>query len=149
MKRLLILGCSARKKATPGPVMAWHLYDGSAFRVVKAWARKTPSTAGLDVRILSARYGLISSFLVVPTYDERMTAEHARELRDEVRADLQVVCPPGYYDEVFLMMGRDYLEAIGDLGVFGKSRVIVPQGGIGTKLGALKRWLLSGMEVSA
>lgn len=146
MKRLLIIGCSARKNPAPKPVIAWNLYDGPAFQVVKAWSRRTLSIAGFDVRILSARYGLISPLLVIPTYDQRMTQERARELRDEVRADLQMVCPPGYYGEVFLMLGKDYLEAIGPLDVFGKARVIIPPGGIGEKLGALRRWLMEPRE---
>ena len=148
MKRLLILGCSERKVPAPKPVSAWQLYDGPAFQVVKAWSQGLHPVAGLDVRILSARYGLISPLLTIPTYDQRMTPERARELRDEVRADLGVVCPPGYYGEVFLMLGKNYLEAVGPLDVFGGAWVIVPAGGIGEKLGELKRWLHS-MSVPA
>lgn len=148
-RRLLILGCSERKASIEKPVSAWQLYDGPAFQVVKAWSRNAHPIAGLDIRILSARFGLIASWMTIPPYDQRMTSERARELRPEVRADLEVVCPRGHYNEVFLMLGKDYLEAIGPLDVFGGARVVVPEGGIGEKLGALKRWLESVKGVAA
>lgn len=151
MKRLLILGCSATKRPLTGRVPAWNLYDGSAFRVVKSWQREHDLypfwTDDLTILILSAKEGLITPGSLIRNYDQRMSPDTAKKMRPRLRAELALNY--SRFDEVFLMLGKDYLEAIGPLDVFGKGQVIIPPGGIGEKLGALKRWLGSVMEVAA
>jgi len=77
-KYLLILPCSKRKKPV-SKAQALELYDGPFYRVVR---KAKPQN--LDILILSAKYGLISSNESISYYDQMMTAERAEELASEI-----------------------------------------------------------------
>lgn len=137
MPKLLILACSATK--ADFPCRAIDLYDGPAFRTLRAWMRSaTPAELqNLSVWILSAEHGLIPFDNEIEPYDRRMTKERAEELRPSVVEKLAKLVIQLDTLEVFLMMGQTYLEAIGHPTRVGRT----PPGGIGDKLGALSRWL--------
>lgn len=141
--RLLILSCSATK--ADHPARAIDLYDGPAFRTLRAWMRSasTSELQELAVWVLSAEHGLIPFDFELEPYDRRMTIARAGELLGAVRDKLHDLVEEMQPAEAFLMMGREYLAAIGPITpfAFGPAEVEFPEGGIGDKLGELHRWL--------
>jgi hypothetical protein len=161
MKRpLLILACSATKRTGHGPMSAYELYDGPAFRVLRAsgWPH---ASEGPDCRlvILSAEHGLLSPWSRVWDYDRRMDEARAGELSamdvQVVRSALFVTVPWSRHrdsfehlpaSEVFAWGGllyRRVIEKWEEAGVFDAvpGGVTYSHGGIGVQLGQLKRWL--------
>lgn len=137
--RLLILSCSATKRTDPGLLPALHRYDGVAFRVVRTALRKLADDRHPRVCILSAEFGLIESDMLIPWYDRRMDLARAAELQTQVQVALHAVLTPDI-DSVFIALSRAYLPALGDLPT-GPWNVTYAQGGIGQRLGQLRRWL--------
>lgn len=141
MPRLLIMACSATK--ADHPARAIDLYDGPAFRTLRAWMRNVPESEikDLAVWILSAEHGLIPWDCELEPYDRRMTMARAEELRLSVTEKLAALVIQLETSEVFLMMGRVYLHAVGHSTWAGRTPIDAPPGGIGKKLGSLSRWL--------
>src|SRR5947209_9600943 len=73
--RLLILGCSAKKRERRAQAM--DVYDGPIFRVLRKSGGQCPKVL---VWIVSARYGLIEGKQVIEPYEMKMTKRRAREL---------------------------------------------------------------------
>jgi hypothetical protein len=92
--------------------------------------------AALTIRILSARYGMIESYVPIEDYDRQMTQARALEMEPRVLAvRRQLQARP--WASVHISLGRVYWEAFG-LPWPGAS---VAHGGIGERLGQLKAWL--------
>jgi hypothetical protein len=88
-RRLLLLACTATKRADPHPIPAIERYDGPSFRTLRKWRAANPAAAAhLDVLILSARLGLITAGVLIGDYNQRMTRVRAAELRKAVDAAL-------------------------------------------------------------
>lgn len=157
-RRLLILSCSDRKNdvAPDSPqqllsfmttrrarsLAAWEIYAGVAFQVVKRCQREGAFPPDVDIRILSAKYGLITPEREITHYDLRMT----RELAERQQAgNLRLLCEllrRQAYREIFLMMGRTYLQALEPLDEWrGGVKIIHEPAYIGVMLGKLKAWL--------
>lgn len=166
---LLILSCSDTKLPNQEGQMlsAYERYDGPAYRILRKAGYPTVAKGPHPrVRILSAKYGLLSSFAPVPDYNQRMDEERAAELGE--LDDAKVI------QELFLRhrsMRRsfDHFPA-SEIFVFGGAlykRVVrrweerglltdidgVPipvaysSGGIGVQLGQLKRFIYARKEV--
>jgi hypothetical protein len=138
-----VVACSATKQKVAGPVPAWHLYDGVAFRVLNRALRGGTWPLDLDVVILSAKYGLIDPTTVIESYDEVMTEPHAAQLQHGVHRRLnRLICGRGY-QELLIFAGRTYLRAIRLAPVWYPAglEIRVAPGPIGRKLGCLRSWL--------
>jgi uncharacterized protein DUF6884 len=140
--RLLLLGCSRRKRTDGGLLPALERYDGPTFRVVRK-ARRHGIPLPMTL-VLSAEYGLIPAQQPIPAYDRRMDLERAEELAVDVAPVLRRYLR-GFQgqDEVFVCMGKDYLSAL--LPVLGEVELPLTyaNGFIGRQSSLLKRWLLS------
>jgi hypothetical protein len=140
--RLLILSCSQRKRPNPELLPAIERYDGPAFRVLRRFLREKPSER-VDVSILSAKFGLVPHDLPIPDYDMRMTPARARSLRQHVSSEFAHLVDARSYKDVFVLAGRDYLEAF-DPGAFSIARPVnikASRGSLGEKLTELHIWL--------
>ena len=86
-RRLLLLGCSERKRRVRGSVPAIDLYDGPHFRSLRRlqMAGSIPS----DVIILSAKYGLLRPQDLIHDYDRRLNPECDGALVSKIRRQLQ------------------------------------------------------------
>ncbi|MDH5579869.1 MAG: hypothetical protein OEZ09_15580 [Betaproteobacteria bacterium] len=149
MSRAAIIACSATKVHQSGAsAPAWCVYDGPAWRTLRAWWRHHPVAHALGeptVLALSAEYGLISASARIAHYDRRMTPARVEILAtDDARE-----------------RAAELLAGVDDLVVFGAAlyvdlaRRLIPDrirwrragasesraGGIGHQLGALRRWL--------
>ncbi len=136
---LLILACSDRKRRVGGKVPAIHLYDGVNFRVLKARLADRGWPAGLQIKILSAKYGLIDATELIEHYDQRMVPDVARRINLRTIAALaKIPCP----SSIFVNLGGDYLPAVAGLSrAFPRSTITYARGPIGMKMRAMKRWL--------
>lgn len=127
-KRLLIMSCSQSKKRIKGTTL--EVYNGKSYQVVKKYLRKYN---GLDIRIVSAKYGLISSRSEIEFYDEKMTSEKARIYRRKYSKEINTLLSS--YEDVFFFGGNLYR------GVLGKNIPKCSEGPIGKQLHQLKEWL--------
>lgn len=137
--RLLILSCSATKRTDPGLLPALIRYDGPSFRVLRKALRALAEEARPRVAILSAEFGLIAGDTPLPWYERRMDRERAAALAPGVQQALCTLLRERP-TELFISLGRDYLPALGDVPA-GAWHVSYAQGGIGMRLGQLRRWL--------
>jgi hypothetical protein len=67
---LVIIPCGGQKLATPAP--ASQIYTGTYFKLCLKFARQL--TPDFDIRILSAKHGLLRLEQVISPYDQRMTS---------------------------------------------------------------------------
>ena len=143
--RLLVMACSARKRAQA--VCAVDLYDGSSYQVLK---KRNVGFFKIPVLILSAKYGLIPATKQIVTYDLKMTPLRAAELSSVKRvtaAAALVRSTPGWpFAEIFCHGGvlyRSVLKSYVTAGVFGRARVHYSGGRIGEQLSQLVAFLES------
>lgn len=136
-KYLLILPCSKVKKPLT-EVQAIELYDGPFYKVLK---KNYPDN--LDVFILSAKYGLISSDEIISYYDQIMTLNRAEELGCEIKVRLENTVKEKYYDEIFISLGRTYMYALNkSISFLDDYNVYWGFGQIGERLHQLKEWTI-------
>lgn len=95
---------------------ALERYDSPAFRVLWRYLRRQPDPE-LDVCILSAEFGLISSDQCIPHDDRQVTPQRARELRPQVRSVLDRVLPDAEVErfnaaDVLVVASKDSLSAL-------------------------------------
>lgn len=138
--RCLILGCSRTKIGSPELLPAIQRYDGPPFKVLRRYIKENTSY-GLDVFVLSAKYGLIDGQTYIPNYDQCMTKERALEIHDNVISMVENNLLHRNYDEIFLSMGKVYLSAMSGIEDILNGKVVVSNGPPGKKLAGLRNWL--------
>jgi hypothetical protein len=145
--RLLILACSATKRHDAGLLPAIERYDGPNYRTLRRFVADHPAGCeALDVFILSGELGLLRGHTAIPDYDRRMDTRRVLALRLSVADVLSSHLEDRRYDATFVGLGRDYapaLEITSDLRPH-LGTLTVATGGIGTRLGQLRRWLIAG-----
>ncbi|GAB6878236.1 hypothetical protein JCM17823_05100 [Halorubrum gandharaense] len=112
MSSLLVQSCSDTKNELSEPIPALELYDGYFFRIIKKARREDALRSDLDIRILSAKHGIVDVHEEIEYYDQRMTADRADELRPKVIDDLRRIISENEYDRVILNMGKVYKRAL-------------------------------------
>ena len=139
--RLLVLGCSQRKKLSPAELPAIERYDGVLFRVTRKWHTQA-SSSDLHMMIVSAKYGLLGASDLIRDYDQRMTQERARILRHAVNSRLREQLMSARYHKVFLGLGGSYRSVI-DVELLDDQDISIEwaSGPIGAQAAQLKDWL--------
>lgn len=145
--RLLILG-SATSKITNDPhakVLAYELYKGPRYGCLKNWYKEASDDAAknMDVWILSGKYGLISLWEEIYSYNAAMTPANAERLEPILRQQVQDLLAPGNYDEIYVSMSLRYKRTIIHLlrEYLPNARIVVPDNWDGFGLSELKAWL--------
>ena len=145
MKRLLILGCSAAKRHEAWLMPAVERYDGPAFRVLRKARREGVIDEDTRVRILSAKYGLISELEEIEDYDQVMTPARAQELVYPVSTMLYIwMRSHPKCRDVFINVGGAYGPAVAGFAEWCRRNDIrceVASGGIGMRVAQMKDWL--------
>ena len=131
--RLLILSCSKRKKIGSGPSI--EIYDGNAFRSLRQYLKLND---GLDVRIISAKHGLINQAFEIESYDEKLTLEKAKLYRKKYAREISTLL--SCYRDVMICGGKEYRV------VTGLNKCHYTEGKNGEQLHQLKEWLNSGKD---
>ena len=146
-RKLLVLGCSRRKLANRELLPAINRYDGPHFRILRRIRQDNGSIIPKTL-VLSAYYGLIDIDEKIADYDavlgKRPSEEWIAMVKSQLALKLLLLQP----SEIFIFGGKIYREVIeqclDELDV--KTNRIAPKGGIGQKLSALNKWLMSGVE---
>jgi hypothetical protein len=142
MKALLLIACSNRKVKAGGLMPAIERYDGGAYRVIRKMRRGEGFPRNVEVKILSAKMGLIDGSKRIPYYDQRMGKQRAEELRPKVRRELEKCLGKGKFSEIYIDLGHDYLPAIEGFTAPSGVSLLMARGRIGERLRSLKEWLL-------
>lgn len=142
--RLLILSCSRRKRAGSRLLPALERYDGPAFQVLRKFIIDCPATAlKLDIRILSAKFGLIPADRLIPCYDQPMTINRATALHPTVLLEVKRLFARHQYRKLMINIGRDYLPALSGYELLVADHLEVSQaaGSSGRRQTMLRDWL--------
>jgi hypothetical protein len=141
-KRLLILGCSRRKRNNLDKLTAIERYDGPSFRVLRNFFKQHPLEV-VDVYIVSAEFGLIAGDTPIPNYDRLMTKVRSQELQSPVRVKLQQILQKGDYRSILFCLSQNYLQVLGDCESLHKEdfKIQIATGTLGRKLSVLYKWL--------
>lgn len=149
-RSLLIIACSQRKSEGMVTGTAWEIYDGVIYRILKK--RLGPRgnwPAGLDVLIVSARYGIIRPTSRIETYDQAISPN---DQPGRWAGRLRRLVAGRDYRFVHANLGRAYKAAIGDIaGLFPEVEVTMASGGIGRRAAQTLAWVAArdGIAVSA
>jgi len=113
--RMVILGCTARKSAIPGPLPALELYDGGCVPSLRA--RLGGDSRLRDrVRFLSAEHGLVTADTPLHSYDRPLDLDRAVALRPAVMSALhREMVVNGVPHEVLVVAEPLYLVLLADL----------------------------------
>lgn len=139
---LLILACSQRKNKGSSPAPAIHVYDGVNYRVLRKSLLERGWPPGLQIKIVSAKYGLIDATTLIEPYDLRLNCLSAAKINSRVLNQLRVLGIPHNPSSIFVNLGADYLPAVKGLEtLFPNSKIKFAHGAIGLKMKAMKQWL--------
>jgi len=140
--RLLIISCSAAKRhGPPAEMPAIERYDGVFFKVLRKALREGHCRVPVEVRIISAKYGLVNPETRIPSYNVRMDTRQAEKLRSSIRRKLQRTINKNKPREILVNLGKAYAEIIRDLPEL--ENATWAAGPIGKRAGALKSWLVN------
>jgi len=115
-------------------------YDGGWQRLIRKHLLSKDIIKGLDIYILSGRYGLIPIDYPTPYYDERKPHNHLMEMKDEVKIMVRNLFEQGKYNEVYLLMGRIFRD-VAVQGIPEGVKVVFCGGGYGDKMHDFIKWL--------
>lgn len=142
MSTLLVQSCSASKNRMKEPTPAMDVYSGYFFKIIKKAAREQAMRDDLDIRILSAKYGLLDPEDCIEYYDQKMDRSRAAELRDSVITDIETQIDKYGYSRIVVNLGEPYKKAIEGLDQRVDPEVLFIEGdGIGNKGHELKRFI--------
>jgi hypothetical protein len=112
---------------------------------LRKFLRECPLKAqAIDVYIVSAEFGLISSVQPIAYYDRRLTPQRANQFRLQVFGELKrILWGEKCYQQLFIGMGRDYLSVLDGYQAWGppEMKIIVSTGALGQQQAALRDWL--------
>lgn len=134
--RLLIISCSKKKRSSLAPCKALDLYDGPSYRIIRKMVREKILPQGLDIYIVSGRYGLIKSNEIIDDYDMTISDKVVEESNS--REKMSDLLSRGYED-VFVNMGKQYLGHFRHLLVDKKKAT----GRIGQKNALMRKWIIN------
>ncbi len=153
--RLLILACSATKRIEQRAIPALFLYDGPAWRTLRAWLQPEgdqdadeTKKAQLDIYAISAKYGILMAWEPIYPYDQQMDAARAAAIRTQriglPSLEEQVAWVQQHqrgYTSTMIAGGQRYQSIMPTYLPSRYGTVSRTSGGIGTQLGQLKHWL--------
>jgi hypothetical protein len=145
MNRLLLLGCSERKRESSSALPAIELYDGPAFRTLRKFL--SSNDPGPRTVVLSGKHGLVEGDRPIEWYDYRLERAGIIDLSLRVREPLKQLLRGGF-SSVFVSLGSAYMAAIDDelrTAADGAS-MCVASGPPGVRAAMLATWLRGSRE---
>jgi hypothetical protein len=140
--RLLILACSKRKVSNRKKLPALQRYDGGAYRVIKKLQREQSFPPDVQIKIISARFGLIDSEAEIPYYELRMNRDLASKLGKQAATELNKYFNQQKYTEIYVDAGGYYQASLSNFLEGYDCPVTLAKGRIGERLHALRNWLI-------
>lgn len=145
--RLLIVGCSKTKKMYKGRAMAINVYNGPLFKMIKKHVHDFSNEDGLDIMILSAKYGLVEPYKTIPHYDQTMTYEQALFLQEKNVNKIRELNDVKKYSKILINLSGNYFESLSPALEYLRNaddvEIEIVQGRIGIRIRDTKNWLLS------
>ncbi len=141
-KKLLILGCSERKRESPESLPALDRYDGPSYRILRRFLREFLWPRDVSIAVLSAKYGLFGVLKAIDHYNTRMDQDTAKSNAQRCSAILQRWADD--HTSIHLSLGKDYLPALQparDSLSTHRYHIEVFEGGIGEKNRRVKNFL--------
>ena len=105
--RILVITNCSKKKLTHAS-KAIQLYQGQFFNKVVNFTRRM----NFDLKIISAKYGLISPEKIIKPYDKKINNSEVIKLREGISESIKVILDD--YDKIIFLMGRNYLKCFED-----------------------------------
>jgi len=107
-KRILVItSCSAKKRSGSEPIKAIKLYNGGFFNQVKKFVK----VHKFDLKIISAKYGLLSTEEIITEYNIRIkNNDDILKLQEKVIPKLKEII--SNYDKILIFMGENYRKVI-------------------------------------
>jgi len=123
---------------------AIDVYNGVFFQVIKKMMREKNFPNCVDVAIISGKYGFLWPNSAIDHYDLKMDSVISRKLRSELSRTLHEAIVGGGYDEIFVNLGKQYLEAIDEdyQQTNSECKWVKASGGTGQRQRQMKDWLL-------
>jgi hypothetical protein len=142
--RLLIVPCSKKKTTKYEKTQAINLYDGPLYHSLRKYVHDFSNNDGLDIMILSAKYGLIEPKKIIQKYDQRMTIERATALAPSCRGAIKQLLSEKDYDKVIINLSADYMKAFEEaLEEIDQGKLVQINGRNGMRLHETIKWILS------
>ena len=148
MKRsLLIISCSGSKDKTPGLLPAVMRYKGPLYPTLHKVMREDRFPKSLDILIVSAKYGLLTSDEPIEDYDQRIDDRRARALRPSVQKKLETFLDEKDYGQLFDGLWQDYQAVLEGFDLEKHFDTVVPvETNRGKKMSQLKAWIIDLFE---
>jgi len=124
--RLLLVSCTAKKASKPGKAI--NVYDGPYFHIIRKYYNKS-----IDIKIISAKYGLIDADDKIAPYDHKMKKEDAEIYKQVYKKDLEELFSK--YSSIAFCGSKLYASVIPE------NNVNIINDRIGIQLHLLKGWL--------
>ncbi|MGH3887383.1 MAG: DUF6884 domain-containing protein [Pseudonocardiaceae bacterium] len=110
-RRVIIVGCSARKLRTTTAVAALDLYEGWCVPRLRAHADGNPGLRA-HILVLSAKHGLIPAQTPLLPYDQPLTPHRVADLRPQIHRAWVQQTQHAVVGELLLLLEPAYLELI-------------------------------------
>lgn len=109
-KILVITSCSAKKRQSSKLMQAIDLYNGGFFNQIKKFVKLHK----FDLKIISAKYGLLSAKDKISNYNQRIKNNNDI-FRLQKLVNPKLISEIPNYDRVLILMGGDYKQVIESL----------------------------------
>ena len=148
MKRsLLIISCSGAKDKKPELLPAVMRYKGPFYPTLHKAMTENRFPKSLDVLIVSAKYGLLTSEELIADYDQKIDTKRARELRPSVQKKLEAFFEGKDYDQLFNGLWKDYQTVLEGFDLEKYFENVIPvETNRGKKMAQLKAWIIDLFE---
>ena len=111
--KIIVVACSAKKIFPQPQTPALMAYCSSYPQELKDIFHTYSRPPGLEVFILSAKYGLIHENFPICNYDQTMSPHRIQKLKDQVtHSFISILNDNPQIDEIFLLMSSRYYHTI-------------------------------------
>ncbi len=143
-KILLIVSCDKKKakKLHNMKLPAIKAYQGPIFQVIRKAKREGRWNSNISIGIISAKYGFLRENHLIEYYDQRMTL-----MVSNLHNPVVIQAIIQWYEEenfqiIYVLMGKDYLNAVNGLKEALDTEVIIENmGGLGIGQRKLKNFI--------
>jgi len=133
-KILIITGCTQTKLRSEAKAL--DIYQGPLFKKV----RKFIKYKGIELKILSAKHGLIEKNLLIKPYNKYIkTNKDIEEIQEEVLEKFNKI--EKNYDIIILIMGKKYREVFKPVFNHSKLKMIHDPRGIGGMISKMNEYI--------
>lgn len=118
-------------------------YKGRFYPTLHKAMRENRFPKSLDILIVSAKYGLLTSGELIEDYDQKIDPKRARELRLSVQKKLEAFLDGKDYDQLFNGLWKGYQAVLEGFDLEKYFDTVIPvETNRGKKMSQLKAWII-------